>query len=492
METFSEVEQFQGTRRRVPFFLLSMKGKYLKMIDAFTGMSLWVVDSEGNLLTYGPLRLERKLYPVGQGSFYAERFMDGDICKACVVYDCGSMQEIKKKNKTQKEIDCWIDELLSKQIIYQENKPTIDILFISHFHEDHVNGISQLIEKYHIKLVMMPFLESMEKDMLFLLEWCHAGMRNDNDEATYNLYKLIYRPESLFDKETVITYVRAYDNLTDSDKNVKAIDIKDVKESSNINSFTPITCVIDAPKGSKNPYIWKYVPFYMGLGEEYNNFKSAFEDSNTLHDVIQGNACLLGKLYDGNFQKEVRTVYECITKKRLNEYSLMVYSGPLDNDLHFNVKYSLGKNMCSKKKEQRTLENSVAGCLYLGDAKLGWGPKMLNGKKCDTIRIIKEKLKSDLPQLDMVQVPHHGSADSYSSKLLELNAKTEHYFVSYGKINRYGHPSSDVVKDIASQGKLLSCVTEDKKSLCTISYHFPEKVWGKPEEKGTSDAPQAN
>ena len=162
----------------------------------------------------------------------------------------------------------------------------------------------------------------------------------------------------------------------------------------------------------------------------------------------------------------------------------------MDTEAVFNVEDCLGINNCTGIRETKKIKEK-AGCLYLGDMDMNqeYGLAECRRKVFD---IISAKLKSDLPQLDMIQVPHHGSADSYSPKLLELNAKTEHYFVSYGKDNHYGHPSSDVVKDIASKGKLLSCVTEDKDSFCTISYHFPEILWGKPEENGTSDAPQAN
>lgn len=452
------------------------------MIDAFTGMSLWVVDSEGNLLTYGPLRLERKLYPVGQGSFYAERFMDGDICKACVVYDCGS----RKKEKVQDVVGNEFD---------RQHSGDIDALFISHLHEDHINGIESLRKKHNVKRVFLPFLyKNLEiRRLLFLYEIASRNVRKDKLE---NLYRIMCSYEDVFGDKTSIIYVRAFDD--NEDVSVNGFDLTALDNGKEIGSFQSIR--IDS--------LWKYTPFNFNVEEKYKAFKAEIEQSGlrNLLDLKISYKEILDVLAAPSQSKEkagtakknfdlLKDIYGKVSlgtnrKEDLNKDSMMLYSGPVDTESVFNVEDCLGINNCTGIRETKKIKEK-AGCLYLGDMDMNqeYG---LAGCRRRVFDIICAKLESDLPQLDMVQVPHHGSADSYSSKLLELNAKTEHYFVSYGKINRYGHPSSDVVKDIASQGKLLSCVTEDKKSLCTISYHFPEKVWGKPEEKGTSDAPQAN
>lgn len=69
---------------------------------------------------------------MGQGAFYSEIFKIYHELWShesfCVVYDCGS-----SGNKTQ----------ASKVVKWFEPKE-IDILFISHFDEDHVNLISEL------------------------------------------------------------------------------------------------------------------------------------------------------------------------------------------------------------------------------------------------------------------------------------------------------------------------------------------------------------
>ena len=69
------------------------------------------------------------------------------------MYDCGTYYDKDKK-------------LLNKKICTCFSEDTIDALFISHFHKDHISGIPELIKKYTIKLVFLPFFT---KEELILL-----------------------------------------------------------------------------------------------------------------------------------------------------------------------------------------------------------------------------------------------------------------------------------------------------------------------------------
>ena len=72
------------------------------------------------------MKLERFIYPVGQGGFAVER-----IGNYTVVYDCGSISSLGM-------VEHCIDHLA------QEVK-CVDVLFISHFDKDHVNSIKYLL-----------------------------------------------------------------------------------------------------------------------------------------------------------------------------------------------------------------------------------------------------------------------------------------------------------------------------------------------------------
>ncbi len=99
-----------------------------------------------------PQNFIRVFHPVGQGAFYSERhFVNGS--EFTVVYDCGSTT-LKK------------DELSRKIKSIFPKSHSIDVLFISHFHADHINGIEFLKEHCNIKRVVLPLLDESAKALV--------------------------------------------------------------------------------------------------------------------------------------------------------------------------------------------------------------------------------------------------------------------------------------------------------------------------------------
>lgn len=89
---------------------------------------------------------ERIFHPVGQGAFYSEthRIDDSSHSEINVVYDCGS-----KKGKT------WVGQRVKS--LFQNRE--IELLFLSHFHNDHYNGIEFINPKY----IVLPLLGRWDK-----------------------------------------------------------------------------------------------------------------------------------------------------------------------------------------------------------------------------------------------------------------------------------------------------------------------------------------
>ena len=99
-------------------------------------------------------KIERTFWPVGQGAFYSELFYDEGKPNGLVVYDCGTLS-------SQKYIKSSIKELRQKfdnSSICENGGINIDILFVSHFHYDHISGITQLLKVFNIKKIVLPVI----------------------------------------------------------------------------------------------------------------------------------------------------------------------------------------------------------------------------------------------------------------------------------------------------------------------------------------------
>ena len=83
----------------------------------------------------------RSFLPVGQGSFCLEQFKNGEN-KINIVYDCGTST---KSFDINKEIRANFDK--GEDIL---------LVFISHLHEDHVNGLEYLLNYCNVKNIIFP------------------------------------------------------------------------------------------------------------------------------------------------------------------------------------------------------------------------------------------------------------------------------------------------------------------------------------------------
>lgn len=76
------------------------------------------------------MKLTRTAYPVGMGGFVSERFVRADApSEFCMVYDCGSDTH---------GMNTRISSIITNELT------RVDVLFISHFHRDHINQVTKL------------------------------------------------------------------------------------------------------------------------------------------------------------------------------------------------------------------------------------------------------------------------------------------------------------------------------------------------------------
>ena len=269
------------------------------------------------------IKMIRTFHPVGHGAFYTEKFQINDGKKLNFVYDCGS----KSKKRIENEID----------ITFDENE-TIDLLAISHFHNDHINGLEHLLKRCNVKNIILPLLHEEQKKEFLL----------DNLESSNFVQNLCLNPTKAIkeisrNKDTKVVFVSAKLNEKDN------IELSNLVNESEVKSGTIIKISI-IPN-------WIYVPFNL----EYKKRNEEVERGYIKKILI---SFLKHKKYKEirKYIKYIKISYNKIGKginkdKPININSMVVFSG-------------INGFKCSSEIIVSTISytkiNNV-GCLYTGD-----------------------------------------------------------------------------------------------------------------------------
>lgn len=424
------------------------------------------------------MRILRQFHPVGQGAFYTEHI----ICnheKLNVIYDCGS--------STSKAI-------VEKQIRLSFKKgETIHALFISHLHEDHINGIPFLIEYCQVKNIFFPLISDVNK--LSLLQ--ELNEQNSGNDFTY---QFISNPKN------------AINNLENNGRiKPKLIAVQEVSPNdSDSNNDIPFDLENDSPsqansegqlfdqsissgrkiKSSRLKGIWEYIPFNF----DQNNRKQELEAVLRKSDIIvcNGEFTQCGKTLTPTEAIQVtKGAYDKITGKR-NGNSMTLFSGTLNNiSLMYRPIYfrtydriflddllSIYLNECQERVHHDLIYNVLIssldwhsidgilcgdvkpGCLYTGD---------YDASTESHFNALKTYYKKYWSTIGCFQVPHHGSKNNFNIRLIEKNKM---YIISAGQVNKYRHPSATVLKNIHLNGGYPFIITEDFSSYLAQAFCF--------------------
>ena len=133
----------------------------------------------------------RSFMPVGQGAFYVEQFTSCNP-RINLVFDCGSDTDLNLLHNN-------IDEIFQKG-------ETIHAVFISHLHEDHINGLEYLLSNYNVKKIYFPLLCSEEKT-LNLLYYLFSKTTHTTKDFFFRFVSDPYAYLVSKDKQTEIIYV---------------------------------------------------------------------------------------------------------------------------------------------------------------------------------------------------------------------------------------------------------------------------------------------
>lgn len=389
----------------------------------------------------------RTFHPVGQGAFYTEQFYYDNQLFFTVAYDCGcaAIANVKGKSSLLDEID--------------NLKGKINVLFLSHLHDDHVNGLKYLLDNEKIDHVIFPELTDDE----ILLSVIH----------NYLMYKSTTIVGGTISK--IRKRVNHNNNGEIDIENTNTLDQGvSVPKSGDILPDSSLEHVFDLEKGnySKIPKdsifilrdIWEYIPY----NPPTNNIAQLAKDIRQLLNV-SGN--ITQSIHDQIIQelagdekllKDVRKCYQEYHKnqdndKNINHFSMPVYSGPLIPISKVNFNYNLWQAQFNSVFRTLAYQESAAYCLYLGD---------LNMKNQSTQGRVYSFYSYRWKNVGIIQIPHHGANRDFDISLL---ANKPISVISYGTKNIYGHPAPNVLSQITGSNCIPVIVNEWDITDCSIT-----------------------
>ncbi len=383
--------------------------------------------------------LSRIFHTIGQGAFYTEEFYSDDDLKFIVVYDCGSLTLGSRTSIAPQNNKELVKKVRQDLGVSKSGLTKVDILFISHFDIDHINGCLTL----QPKVVIIPFLSAETIAILSI----GAQLGNNNFQADFYTNIDQYFPDA-----TILRVLPAEQEPRKNDDEAPIlIDINEPQNVKGAKKDLNSGSAIQIANGGKP--VWEYIVYNPNWNKYYQDFKTKVDQENNL-DYGR----LIKNPNGGYITQNLSTltgIYNNL-KSNKNSHSLQVYSGPLEPSYAVaNVPNQCKCYDCDYCLRHKCIyDDFPSGCLYFGDIKVN--DSWLNN--------YYGKLGHRLENVGTVQISHHGAYSGQGDKALK-NIWPRICVISVGEYNQYGHPSSTIISRIVGKGSRVHLVTERATTL---------------------------
>ncbi len=379
----------------------------------------------------------RKLLPVGHGAFFVERLVaDGDRMLTAV-YDCGdSNAGALIKMYAQKEF--------GKP---EEPVEHIDLLFISHFDTDHVNGLEYL----------KPYLKPSTR---VFLPFYYANFQSiyDNNKRT----GIDYVVNTLGQVQLQPTLVQ-YREGSEPRQPIDVDEERSEYRGGVISSGQPIV------KKYNGQPIWKYVPFNL-----FNEEKLYTDFIQRVKSVLHWDDLKLQDAANWSDQdvKSLRRIYKTFSRHTINDNSLIVLSDrycKVYDDYAENISCNLLHHYSDCPCSHWCCSRYRASCLYTGDTVMKRGVRRSNYS--DRYEDFVKELRLHTNFISLMQIPHHGSSNNSNVSAL-CDCMSHRLFSNYAVSDTSTSTFFLTTNTLDTVWKNVYRVTEDDKTLFEEFYMF--------------------
>jgi hypothetical protein len=374
-----------------------------------------------------------KFHAIGQGCFFTGIFKDQaeDQDVLIFVFDCGS-------KTAGSYLTDEITKFKAKIKKTEGGRPVIDLLMVSHFDEDHVNGILELLENVKCTNLVIPYLSIQERLGVFSnggakAEWHRRFLQNPEQFIRSNEY----------DVDRIIL-IDGSDGLNDQ---INTLRISLDPGTKSNPSDPPSRYLIQENISLDDKTQYFKIPFSLETITIDWTFKFYIKPySSTLIDAFEAElikqfpSTSMADLFDDRKKLVIKGIYKKIFKD-INKTSLNV---SITKDKIKYVHYGDSPNQLFDYNKR------IAGILLTGDASL---------KTADEIKEFKTYYKKEISETLLYQIPHHGS---HNNSLLDDTSvlwSFPIFVLNYGS-SRKKHPHKDVDRFVIDNGYNVKRNTE--------------------------------
>ena len=396
--------------------------------------------------------------PVGQGGL-CEGALETAETTTRWIYDCGSNQYDRLRSELNK--------------VHRD----LDLVFLSHLDDDHVNGLDYLIRSKDVVEVVLPYLEDHER--LLILAQAAAQERLSSQFATFISDPVAWLRDRGVERITLLEGPGDSDGEAgpvprlppEAGTETKGPLLSDwstptgaVVTRQDGVARVPAGAIIQMTDAANRVADWVFLPFAHPPSKARVR---AFKAELAVRFPGMAPSAIVQAAWTPDGRAELQACYDAIWSSDTNLVSMSLYAGPVSSSGMWRENVTLGSRHYRRRGDTSAAgwhhhrgDMCAAGWLSTGDAKL-------SGR--DRPKAFSKFYADILDKVAVLIVPHHGAANSWDASILVGMTRLYVGCAAAGP-NGYGHPHTLVSDDIdAHPGAVFWQVSDDISSILSLT-----------------------